>query len=305
MTTTNLPPEPPDGPHDVSPEPPAGASDLAGVDIDGGIEIDGDIDLDGNLQIDGDLDEDPRIRERRIEVQRDAERKRVRIAVILAGVFVVAGLAYLAVESPALDVDHVRVTGAVHVAEDEIRKVAGIEHGEPLLRVDTAAVADRVGALPWVAGVDVARDLPGTLHIEVREHDAVAYARRADGKAALLAADGRVVSDVDVPPPGLVEVLGLRRPPAVDGIVSPPDAPGVVTHMPEALAQRIVAIDLAGDDVALDLVDGGEIRLGTLDDLEAKGAAALAVLDAVGDAECEYINVRVPENPAAKCSVVE
>lgn len=247
-----------------------------------------------------DDDEDPRIRERRIEVQREAERRRVRVALISASVFVLAGLAYLVVESPALDVDRVRVTGAGHVDPDDVRRVAAVGSGQALLRVDTGAVADRVAELPWIADVRVVREFPATLRIDVREYDAVAYARRSNGEAALLAADGRVVADVDVPPPGVIEVLGMRRPPAVNGIVSPPDAPGAVTLMPEELARRVVAIDLAGDGVALDLDNGAEIRLGTLDDLEAKGAAALAVLRQVDGTPFVYIDVQVPDSPAVK-----
>lgn len=283
MTTTELPPEVPDpgGPDPGGPDPdesgPGESGPTAPVD-----------------------DEDPRIRERRIEVQRVAERRRVRMVLILAGAFVLAGLAYLAVESPALDVDRVAVTGAENVNPDDVRRAAGVERGEALLRVDTGAVAKRVAQLPWIADVRVVRDLPGTLRIDVRELDAVAYARRANGKAALLAADGRVVADVDVPPPGVVEVLGMRRPPAVNGVVSPPGAPGAVTYMPQEVARRVVAIDLSGEGVALDLDNGAEIRLGTLDDLEAKGAAALAVLREVDGTPFEYIDVRVPENPAVK-----
>jgi len=244
--------------------------------------------------------EDPRIRDRRIEVKREADRRRVRIGLGIAGVFVVAGLVYLAIDSPALDVDHVRVTGAANADIDAIREAAGVDTGDPLLRVDTGAVARRVEQVPWVANARVVWQLPGTLGIEVTELDAVAYARRVNGSAALLAADGRVVADADIPPPGVVEILGMRRPPAVDGIVSPPDAPGIVTRLPAALATRVVAIDLAGDGVALDLDGGGEIRLGTLDDVDAKAAAALAVLEQLAGAPFEYIDVRVPETPAVK-----
>ena len=52
---------------------------------------------------------DPRIRERRIEVIREAGRRRLRITLVVASTIVVVGLAYLAVRSPLFDVDHIRV----------------------------------------------------------------------------------------------------------------------------------------------------------------------------------------------------
>jgi cell division protein FtsQ len=240
------------------------------------------------------------MRERRIEVRREAGRRRLRVTLVLASAFVVAGVGYLAVESPLLDVDHVRVRGARHVPVAAVRDAAAVELGAPLLRVDTGAVRRRVERLTWVAEARVVRDLPGTLRIEVREHDVVAFVRRPDGSLGALGADGRVVADVDVPPDGAVEVVGLRRAPRTGEIVSPPDAPAVVTRLPAELAARVVAIDLSGDGVSLALAGGGAVRLGTLDDLDAKASAALAVIERLAGEPFSYVDVRVPESPVVR-----
>ena len=55
---------------------------------------------------------DPRIRDRRIEVIREAGRRRLRVTLVIASAIVVVGLAYLTVRSPLLDVDHIQVTGS-------------------------------------------------------------------------------------------------------------------------------------------------------------------------------------------------
>src|SRR5437879_3611381 len=104
---------------------------------------------------------DPRIRERRIEVIREAGRRRLRITLIVASTIVVLGLAYLAVRSPLLDVDHVRVNGARSESAADILAAARVHLGAPLLFVDTGAVARRVEGLPWVEHASVHRDLPG------------------------------------------------------------------------------------------------------------------------------------------------
>lgn len=242
---------------------------------------------------------DPRIHARRVEVQRAAGRKRLRIALVVAALFIAGGLAYLLLESPALDVDAVRVEGNRLVPADTIVDALGIDHGDALWDVDANGASGNVEELPWVASAEVSRSWPGTVVVEVREHRAVAWARRDADSVAAFAADGRVIADLAAPPAGATEVVGLRRVPRAGGLISPPAAAAVVTRVPAPLAAQVVAIDLAGDGVALDLARGGEVRLGTLDALAAKGAAALAVLDALGDEPFAYVDVRAPEHPVA------
>ena len=147
---------------------------------------------------------DPRIRERRIEVKREAGRKRLRVLLGAIVAFVAVGTVYLTVESPLLDVDHVRVTGVQHLDSATVASAAGVQIGAPLLRVDTGAVAARVERLPWVASATVSRALPGTLRITVTERVPVAWVRRDDAHLALLAADGTAIAYTDAPPTGLV-----------------------------------------------------------------------------------------------------
>lgn len=239
---------------------------------------------------------DPRIRARRIEVQRQLGRRRLRVLVVAAAVAALGGGAWWAVRSPLLDVDRVVVRGAVHVDAATIVGAAGVARGQALLDVDTGAVVRRVESLAWVARADVARDWPGTLRITVREYRPVAFARRPDGAVALLSAGGRVLADADAAGDGLVEVTGLRRVPDVGSRLFPPDAAGVARAVPRPLGRQVVAVDVA-DGVALRLASGTEVRLGTLDDLAAKAAAALAVLERAGGAA--YVDVRVPSAPVA------
>jgi cell division protein FtsQ len=240
---------------------------------------------------------DPRIRDRRIEVRRQAGRKRLRVLLLAMGTFVALGLAYLLVQSPMLDVDHVRVTGAHNVAHDDVLAAAGIDLGQPLLRVNTGAVARRIEALSWVEHAKVERDLPGTLRVTITEYQPVAFVKVPTGGVGLIAPDGRVIARAATAPSGAVEILGLRRVPAVGSLVSPPRAAAITDAMPDDLATQIVGVDVGGKGVALRLARGGEVRLGSLDDLRAKGASALAVLAHVGDASFVYLDVSTPESP--------
>jgi cell division protein FtsQ len=240
---------------------------------------------------------DPRIRDRRIEVQREAGRKRLRFLLIATTVFVVAGLSYLTVESPLLDVDKVRVRGAEHIAPAAVQAAARVHLGQPLLRVNTAAVERRVESIPWVQHAHVARHLPGTLTITVTEFQTTTFVRTPDGAVVLIAPNGRVVARAARPTAGTVEIVGLRRAPLVGELLSPPDAASVLQRMPPELASAVRVIDVAGSNVTLRLTRGGEVRLGSFDALRAKGAAALAVMHNLGSTPFTYIDVTSPAAP--------
>ncbi len=146
-----------------------------------------------------------------------------------------------------------------------------------LLFVDTGAAARRIEQLPWIESATVHRDLPGTLKITVKEYIPTAYVRVAGG-VMLLAANGHAIARVARVPAHTIEVRGVRRAPDAGELLAPPDAASVVGQLPAALAQRVAAVDVSGDGIALDTIGNGEIRLGDTTDLAAKAASALAVV---------------------------
>jgi cell division protein FtsQ len=240
----------------------------------------------------------PRIRDRLIEVRRQAGRRRLRVLLVASSVVSAAGIAFLAVTSPVLDVDHIRVIGTAHVTAAQVQDAAGVHVHDHLLFVDTGAVARRIEKLSWVEHASVKRDLPGTLMITVGEYTPAAYVRFAGG-VVLVAASGHVIASAATAPPHTVEVRGVRRPPDVGGLLAPPDAAGVVTRLPRALGEQVVAVDVSGNGLALDLARGGQIRLGNASDLDAKAASAQAVLANIGLAHFSYIDVSTSARPVS------
>ena len=83
-------------------------------------------------------------------------------------------------EPPALGSDERSASSptrkSAHVADDEIRALAGVHPGDRLLAVDPDAVASRLTTHPWIASARVRRELPSTLSIEVTERRAVGAA---------------------------------------------------------------------------------------------------------------------------------
>jgi cell division protein FtsQ len=239
---------------------------------------------------------DPRIRERRIEVKRAMGRRRLRALIVVGSVIIAAGVAFLTINSPFLDVDRVQVLGTRNLTPGQVRAAARVHNHDALFFLDTRAAARRVEQLPWVEHASVQREFPSTVRIVVTEYPPVAFVRDG-GDAVLLAPNGRAIARVRVPPAGAAEIRGVRRAPAVGELLSPPEAANVVAQLPRALAQQVEAVDVGGSGIALDLAGRGAIRLGSADDLEAKSAAALAVLAHNGNAPFSYIDVSTPATP--------
>lgn len=85
----------------------------------------------------------------------------------------------------------VQVGGVRATDQAALLKVAAIAPGSSLFAVDVDRVRAAVAALPWVREVRVVRQLPGTLRIEVEEHQP-AFLARLD-ELRYVTATGRVV----------------------------------------------------------------------------------------------------------------
>lgn len=207
---------------------------------------------------------------------------------------------WVAVHSGLMSVRHFRVSGATVTGADAVREASGIDVGDPIVMADLGAAADRVEQLPWIDSATVTRDLPTTVKIAVIERPAAGWYRDGD-KVFLVDATGRVLQRVEEPPL-LPEIVGLDAGADPGRSVEPAAAGGVAIAMPPRLVERLAVVRIEpGPETTATLVltDGPEIRLGTLDDLVAKGAAALAVLGVIEAPLPTYIDVRVPSAPVS------
>lgn len=90
---------------------------------------------------------------------------------------------------PIIRVASFDVQGANNVDTREIEVASGIQKGENLLRIDTAAAAQRIAAVPWVKKVTVERALPGTVRVDLEEHQPVGVLK-IDGEPTLIDKEG-------------------------------------------------------------------------------------------------------------------
>lgn len=248
---------------------------------------------------------DPRIRRRRIAVKREEGRRRLRVVLAAAGAVGIGAGGWLVTRSALLDVDHVRVEGAVHVRPAEVLEAAGIRRGMAMTDVRDRAVAARVRRVPWVAAATVRRDWPNTVVISVREREPVATVRAAGGGWMLVDRTGRVLAPVPTPVDTLVAIEGT--PPAgLPGERLVPSAMGALAVAaaipPERVAQTRVVALLADGTVELRLAPagpepGGVVRFGPPERITEKLVAAYTVLDHIDRRGLSVLDVTVPEAP--------
>ena len=250
---------------------------------------------------------DPRFRERRIAVRRQAGRRRLKRLLVLVAVALVALTSVTVLRSPVLDVDLVRVRGTQLTSAAAVEEAAGIRIGAPLLLADLGAAEDRIEALPWVADASVRRDLPSEVVVEIEER--VPAAVVSIGRTRLLVDDhGRVLERGDpakYPPavprnPAFIPVhapsggADLAPGALVDSSLLP--AVSLAHRLRENPAGAVTAVRLR-PSLRLELAGGGHAELGDATDLDVKVEALRTVVARVDLTCARRLDLRVPTHP--------
>lgn len=196
-------------------------------------------------------------------------------------------------------VTSIRVEGAERLPPETVLGEAGLAGGERMLLTRFGEVEERVEGLAAIRGATVRRRLPSTIVIVVRERQPLA---RLGGTERLVAGPEGIVFEVgsDVPLPALVGWEGEARAGARLG----PPAPQLLSAFagfPGVLTEATARIEL-GRELTIVLREGTEVRFGDPVQLEAKGAAAAAVLreGAGREGPLAYVDVRSPRAPVTR-----
>jgi cell division protein FtsQ len=203
----------------------------------------------------------------------------------LAAVAIVAGVAWALLGSRFLVVRSVRVTGAgPMVSRAQVVAAAQIRPGLPLIRVDTSAVAHRVGGIQQVQSAQVSRDWPDTVVILVRLRTPV-FAVAVRGGYALVDAFGVDVRNSARRPPGfpLLRLTTRTGGAGAGGAAGPGDvsslrgspvtraAAAVLRELPPRIARQVRAVRAPSpSEVSLQLADGVVIVWGDVSRPEEK-----------------------------------
>lgn len=220
-------------------------------------------------------------------------RKRmITVGVLSLVVLAAAGAVYAVWFSTALDVERVRVVGAAPQLEPDVIAAASISVGEPIARVDTASVAQRVTDIPWVKSVDVRRGWPYEIVIAVAEREAIAR--------TMIAGEAQGVD-----PEGIV--FTPQAPLSDDLVVVTADGPALVASvqvlagLPPEIKERVTRVAATTrDDVRLHLKSGSIVRWGSAQEPDFKAKVLLALLPRrarVYDVSAPQLPTTLQENP--------
>lgn len=193
-------------------------------------------------------------------------------------VALVLTFAALAWFSPMLSVREVQIEGAGAIPEDRIRELLQIPDQGSILRIDTAAMAQRVASIPKVRSARVQRVLPSTVRVRIEPRTPVLYYDTAEG-AHLLDADG--IEYAIEPAPIGVPKLETEKPGSADALTRA--AIAVVRVLPPELTVQVDSVRAdTVSDISLTLRDGRTVLWGSSEDGERKSAVVLPLLTRPG-----------------------
>ncbi len=196
--------------------------------------------------------------------------------------------------SPRFALRNFQSSGLHRATEKELLRLAGIAPGTNLWSLDASAVAQAMGAHPWIRTVEVTRSLPDTLRLRVEERAPVALASLGD--LYVVDADGAPFKRVSP-----AEALDL---PLLTGFTreqAEKDPAGTATRLREGLGvadayrrvferPRLSEVEVREASFELVIADGVRVVLGrddldgqlrrlqrVRDELQHRGLAAAAI----------------------------
>lgn len=226
--------------------------------------------------------------------------RRRAIAVLLALAVLAGGYWLWFRDSSFARVKDVYVTGLDGPQTRAIR--AALETAalsQTTLDVNEADLQDAVSTYPVVRSVSAQGDFPHKLRIDVALNLPVAVIQSPNGRKPV-AADGLLLPDVPIG--GGLPTIRTQSSLPSDRVTGGRAAQllRVVALAPEALRSRVQSVSILGDKgIVVALTRGPELRFGDSSRLPAKWIAAARVLAAVPARGATYVDLRLPERPAA------
>lgn len=234
-------------------------------------------------------------------VARAAGLRRRRVRRVAAGVLaivVVAALFWIVMLSSVLAVRRVAVDGETTLSESQVRQAADVRVGQPLARIDVAAIEARVASMDRIQSVTVSRLWLHTVRITVVERTPVAWIA-VGGTIRGLDRYGIDFRTYDKAPKGLLETDVTATDPrrrqqtlaAVAAVVQ------LIEDEDPALRKSVQEVSAATkDSIELNLTKGRTVVWGSRADSTHK----LTVLRALLRIDAKHYDVSAPDQPTTR-----
>ncbi|MDQ0962495.1 cell division protein FtsQ [Streptomyces sp. B4I13] len=236
-------------------------------------------------------------------------RLRMIIVLVLAVSLLGAGAVWVLYGSQWLRVREVTVTGTAVLTPQQVREVAAVTVGTPLVSVDTDAVEARLRKeLPRIDSVEAVRSWPHGISVKVVERTPVLLVRKG---ANFVEVDDEGVrfATVSEAPKGipLLEMSASSSRSAAASLRRfgetrlTREAVRAAGSLPPAVARETRLVKVRSyDDIALRLTDGRTVAWGSAENGAAKGRALTALMKAAPAAR--HFDVSAPTAPASSGS---
>ena len=119
-----------------------------------------------------------------------------------------------------------------------MEQASGVPKGANLARLDAREAAQGVAEIPWVESATVSRAFPSTVHIEIVEHEAVAFVRDGDS-TVLVDNHGKEFVEAEAPPEA-VEITGHTD----SGSPEMQAAVDAVAALPAPIREKVSALEV-------------------------------------------------------------
>ena len=214
-----------------------------------------------------------RFRLRRIAVQREEGRRRLRWFTLAGLVGAAIIIILLLLTSPILSVRKVDVEGVVYADPDLIASIVDSIDGEPILTVDLDAAEAKLLSIPWVRLARVSMHLPSRVTIEVVERSPIGFFRSVDGFNRVIDRDGRVLDVIEGDPTDYIRIIGTGPNLSAGQMAEQPflGAAELINALPSELRVRLLSVTVTPEgEVSLSLTNDVEVLFGRPDDFQLK-----------------------------------
>jgi cell division protein FtsQ len=203
-------------------------------------------------------------------------------------------LVWLVGFSPVLAVRSVEVVGVPDSEVAAIKALAKVPSGEPLARVDTDAVADRVAERATLADVSIERSWPSTLVIHASPRVPFLVVKNPQGQLKVVDGSGVAYAEVNRAPKGVPVVTAasdaaLSR----DALAA---AVSVVRVLPSTLQHRVSSVTVSSANLVTLTVGSTTVVWGGVAEPERK----LAIVTALLKHQHRVIDVSAPSTPVTR-----
>lgn len=250
----------------------------------------------------------PKIRERRSEVIKQKNKKRL-IFVIAVAVMILALIVFIVVVySPITQVTDIVVQGNQHESDTQVLQAANLYQQKPqLFLLNYGQVQKDIQNLPWVLSDQIKKNWPNQIIITIKDRTEIGQINMGKAGFALVDEYGRILQIQSQAIPNLLEIdnLGSHLIPGQNLGAFDIGALNVAKIVPSILGP-IATKEIVESDNSISVVLGSNntIYLGSASDIRQKLLEALAIVNHGSLLPNQTVDVSIPNSPVVTSSSI-